>query len=432
MNNYPLSTILLKGMRTGKNSCLFYLLFWALLLCFQPVSAQRGGISISGKITGSDDGQSIPGANIGIDRKGIGTAANVSGAYILMIPAANLKDTLKVSCIGYKTKQIPITSLKNGQVLNIVLAKNSTDLKEVKIAYYDPQKILAKAIASIPQNYISHPHILRGFYRMYTFSDTSPLQLSEAVFDVYNYGYGDAHADQFKLIKARNAKNGRDLNDVEIGQKPNSIFEEDVINHRAASGFLSDAGMKNHDFEVHGIDDYEGYQAYNVVFKGKKGVDDATFEGRIYIDTKTYAFLYFDFGLSPNGAADANYGNFASRTLISVGDARIGLKQDHTIVRYQEVGHKFALASVTGDHIFDVKRDDPKNNLTAHMKFNYQVTAVDTVAKSTFETKMGRNESINNYESNSDPSFWKDYNILLSDYNAEDIFKQIKAIPKTK
>jgi hypothetical protein len=45
---------------------------------------------------------------------------------------------------------------------------------------------------------------------------------------------------------------------------------------------------------------------------------------------------------------------------------------------------------------------------------------------------MGRNESINNYESNSDPSFWKDYNILLSDYNAEDIFKQIKAIPKTK
>jgi hypothetical protein len=45
---------------------------------------------------------------------------------------------------------------------------------------------------------------------------------------------------------------------------------------------------------------------------------------------------------------------------------------------------------------------------------------------------MGRNESINNYKSSGGERFWKDYNILLSDYNVDEILKQIQTINKTK
>jgi hypothetical protein len=46
---------------------------------------------------------------------------------------------------------------------------------------------------------------------MYTSTDSIPLQLSEAVFDVYNFGYGDTHADLFRLVKARNEKNDQEF-----------------------------------------------------------------------------------------------------------------------------------------------------------------------------------------------------------------------------
>src|SRR6201996_1121459 len=212
-------------------------LFLFLLLAFvYPARAQQAGISITGKITGSEDGQPIHRASVSIARKGIGTATNATGMFALLISAANLADTLKISCIGFKTKQLPITGLKDGQDLNIVLEKNTTELKEVTIAYYDAQKIIQKAIDRIAENYINHPHILRGFYRMYTFNDSIPLQLSEAVFDVYNFGYADKRADLFKLIKARNEKNNRDFSLLEFGQKPNTIFEEDIVNHLPACG----------------------------------------------------------------------------------------------------------------------------------------------------------------------------------------------------
>lgn len=400
-----------------------------LMLSVYRVHAQSS-ISIGGKVTASDDRQSIPGVSVSIFRKGVGTATNIDGLFALIIPAANLNDTLRISCIGFKTKQFPIVSLKNGEQLNIVLAKNNTELKEVNIAFYDAQKIIQKAINRIPDNYINHPHIIRGFYRMYTSNKDIPLQLSEAVFDVYNFGYADKRADMFKLIKARNEKNARDFAEIELGQKPNSVFEDDVVNHIYASGFLNDAGLKKHDFKVRGIVDIKGYQAYEIDFKEKPGVVDRSFRGRMFIDTKTYAFIYFDFGLSPSGLKELGDGKFAEKSLVRIGDANVELQKDHSKVSYQEVGNKWVLANAEGEDDLSIKNAELKTDYVAHIKFNYQVTAVDTTQKNSFSSKVGRNENINDYESNGDEKFWKDYNILLSDFNTEDVFKQIQAINK--
>jgi hypothetical protein len=406
------------------------LLSLSLLLSVFPVYG-RQGITVSGKVTASEDQQPVPHTNITIDRKGIATATNSAGLFALIIPAANLSDTLKISCIGFKTKYLPISGLKDKEKLDIVLEKNVTALNEVAVAYYDAEKVLQKAITSIPDNYINRPHILRGFYRMYTFSDEAPLQLSEAVFDVYNFGYADKRADLFRLIKARNNKNERDFSSLELGQKPNSVFEDDIVNHRPASGFLSDEGMKNHEFKVTGVVDFQGYQAYEIYFKENEGIsDDPSFEGRIYIDTKTNAFIHFDFGLNPSGLSDTGLGNFITHALVRTGDVGIALQEDHTEVNYQQVGNKWVLANVEGDHVLGIKGAEAKDTLTAHVKFNYQVTAVDTAAKSSFSSKLDRNANINDHDNDADPKFWKDYNILLSDYDTEDILRQIQAINK--
>ncbi len=400
-----------------------------LLLWASPIRAQ---ISVSGKVTNAASGRAVRQASISINHKGVGTATNSQGLFALIIPAGNFKDSLKISCVGYTTQYIAIAKLKNNEALNVALTKSNTELQEVTIAYYDADKIIQKAISRIPENYINYRHILRGFYRMYTSTDSIPLQLSEAVFDVYNFGYGDTHADLFRLVKARSEKNEHDFNSLEIGQRPNSIFEQDIINHLHACGFLNEAGLKKHQFTINGVVDMKGYKAYEVEFKENYGIVEGTYRGKFYIDTKTYAFIYFDFGLSPEALSEVVPGTFIYRSLMRTGATEVGLLFDHTQVSYQEVGNKWVLSGVEGNDSLSVKNLQLKYDYKAQVKYNYQITAVDTTQQESFDAKIGRNDNINAYKSNGDEKFWKDYNILLSDYDAADIFKRIKVINKSK
>ena len=405
----------------------------SLLIFFTVTAFAQNGISITGKIKTADDPQPLNGVSIGIDRKGVGTATNSYGQFVLIIPGANARDTLKISCIGFQTQFLPVSSLQNGQNLNITLQKSNVQLQEVTVQYHDPLKVIQKAIASIPDNYINHPHVLRGFYRMYTANGTEPLELSEAVFDVYNFGYGDKRADLFKLVKARDEKNDRDFNSLELSQKPNTIFNYDVVNHLAASGFLSDEGIKDHKFEITGIVDVKGYPAFEFQFKEKPGVEDRTYRGKFYIDTKTYAFIYFDYGLSPAGLKNSLLGNFADRILTRVAGVETTMKRDRTKVGYQKVGDKWVLSDVVGDDVLYIKGTTTANvnyDLTAKVKFNYQVTSVDVAPGSSFDKQLNRHESINAHDSDAGSEFWKDYNILLADQNTEDIFTHIQEVNK--
>ena len=402
-----------------------------LILMAGHVYAQQGGITLSGKITNLANNRPIRQASVSIAGKGVGTSTNSAGMFILLISKGNLADTLKISCIGYATQKIPVSGIKNTSALNITLEKYSTTLQEVTVTYYDVDKIMQKAITRIPENYISKSHILRGFYRMYTYNDKDPLQLSEAVFDVYNFGYGNTHADIFKLVKARSEKNDRDFATLEFGQKPNSIFEQDVINHLYACDFLNEKGLANHEYHVNGIVDMKGYKAYEIEFKEKQNVEDNTYRGTMYIDTKTYAFIYFDFGYSPTTLATTGIATYAKRSLMRLGGTSVQLMSDHTKVSYQEVGNKWVLSDVEGDNSIAIKSQALDYDYVAQIKFNYQITAVDTNPEDEFSSKIGRNDNINAYKSNEDAKFWKDYNIILSDDNADDIFKKIKLINKS-
>jgi hypothetical protein len=111
---------------------------------------------------------------------------------------------------------------------------------------------------------------------------------------------------------------------------------------------------------------------------------------------------------------------------------KLALQFDHTQVSYQEVGDKWVLSGVEGNDSLSIVNPQLKYNYKAQVKYNYQITAVDTTEQESFTAKIGRNDNINAYKSNGDEKFWKDYNIILSDYDVADIFRKIKAINKTK
>ena len=100
----------------------------ALLLSvftLQSGYAQQKEITVSGKITSTDDKMGIPGANIVVEGSNASTTADFDGNYKINV---NTGDVLKFSYVGFKTQSITVT---NQSTINVALATESSTLEEV-------------------------------------------------------------------------------------------------------------------------------------------------------------------------------------------------------------------------------------------------------------------------------------------------------------
>ncbi|MBT6765997.1 MAG: SusC/RagA family TonB-linked outer membrane protein, partial [Prolixibacteraceae bacterium] len=86
--------------------------------------------SISGTVTSSEDGTSIPGVSIVVKGTTIGTITNIDGVYQLDVP--NDAQTLVFSFVGMKTIEAPIV----GTSVNATLEPDYIGLDEVIVTGY--------------------------------------------------------------------------------------------------------------------------------------------------------------------------------------------------------------------------------------------------------------------------------------------------------
>jgi TonB-linked SusC/RagA family outer membrane protein len=103
-----------------------------------PMPAPNSGKSVQSAVTGSvrdESGAPLPGVSIQLKGTTSGTVSGSDGKYRLNTP--NLTGTLVFSFVGYVTKDIPIS---NKQVIDVVLAEESSALNEVVVVGYGTQK----------------------------------------------------------------------------------------------------------------------------------------------------------------------------------------------------------------------------------------------------------------------------------------------------
>lgn len=99
-----------------------------LLYSFNFVHSQN--IVIIGAVTDSLK-TPLQYVNIGIYNKAIGTVTDVKGNFFLNINNSMYNDTLKVSSLGYKSKEILIKNILSNQKTNIILDSFIEELEEV-------------------------------------------------------------------------------------------------------------------------------------------------------------------------------------------------------------------------------------------------------------------------------------------------------------
>ena len=88
----------------------------------------KSQVTITGKVTSSEDGAPIPGASVVVQGTNMGTATESDGMYSLQV--AEDAQTLVFSFVGMETKEVPI---EDRTVINVELTPELVGLDEVVV-----------------------------------------------------------------------------------------------------------------------------------------------------------------------------------------------------------------------------------------------------------------------------------------------------------
>ena len=114
------------------------------LIAFSSVAMVAQTI-VTGTVTDLKTGDTLPGANIKISRKAVGTTTGFDGNFVLNV-ADKPPFTIEISVLGFKTEKVEI--LNNNQKLDIGLTENETSLDEIVVsASRTPERIMESPVS---------------------------------------------------------------------------------------------------------------------------------------------------------------------------------------------------------------------------------------------------------------------------------------------
>jgi len=103
-----------------------------------------GQTTVTGTVKDAKTGEVLPGANIKISRKAVGTTTDFDGNFELKV-SDSPPFTLEISVLGFKMKKVEVT--KNNQRIDVDLEENETSLDEIVVsASRTPERIMESPV----------------------------------------------------------------------------------------------------------------------------------------------------------------------------------------------------------------------------------------------------------------------------------------------
>jgi TonB-linked SusC/RagA family outer membrane protein len=225
---------------------LFVLVFFAL-------SAFAQERTITGTVTGKEDGLPLPGVSVKIKGAKGGTQTNNDGKFSIVVPAS--ADQLEFSYLGYLSQTVSAT----GRVVNVTLSGDAKSLSEVIVTGYGSQQrgksaiassvVKAKDIQDIPQANIND--VLQGKATGLTVMSTSGQPGASSNVRVRGVGSVSASASPLYVIDglivatgqfAQDAAGIAQSNDLLSNLNPNDIESVTVLKDASALALYGSRG----------------------------------------------------------------------------------------------------------------------------------------------------------------------------------------------
>ncbi len=400
------------------------LLISVLLLATFSCFSQKH-FTIYGAVLDKDSREPLPYAAIGIKGKPIGTVANGLGEFVFHISEKHVNDSLIISMLGYESYREKINLLPSS--IKVPLTQKPIVLDEVTVLEknLDAEQILKKALANIPVNYPTKPHMMEAFFRQAQTTDEQYVAILEAAVKIHDPGYAARQKEEVAIAGIRrshylNTKKYLSLADTAYIQKNNTLVIS--LRHNAvrqvASGSSKNIYHGKHFYELDTTLYYDGRPTFIIsatpkANRGylKKGQDEKRIN-QILIDAETYAIVKVIFEYSPR----SHYAPSYFRNVTHTNDSIASIVTGHThvyefsnyngryylkYVRWSDWVHDYNLRSRKVAHINEYRHELLINKiLTDPDQFSTMPDAMDPAA------------SLYRQGNHYNKVFWENYNVI--------------------
>ncbi len=252
---------------------------------YQDTQEQESSFNqYQGKIIDSESKHPLVFATLSIENTNISTVSNTEGYFSLKVPKDISEGQVIVSFLGYRTKTIPLSQLKENKN-EIALDVSFTELSEVSLAVPKDAKALVKeTLLRRGDNYFDDPTLMTAFYRETIKKRRKNVSLSEAVVNIYKSPYNSDRKDALQLYKARKSTDYDKLDTLAIklqGGPFNTLFV-DMIKY--PQYIFTEDTFDDYNFSFENSTKVNDILIFVINFKQKESITDPLYQGKLYID----------------------------------------------------------------------------------------------------------------------------------------------------
>jgi hypothetical protein len=364
----------------------------------------QGNILVIGVVTDKETNQPLSMAAIQIKNTQLGALSEDNGYFEMPLPVSNLKDSIRVSYVGYTPVSLSIADYKTGDTLRIALGMDNMIKGEVVITALGARAVMLKAIENMKKNFYYDSLISTGLYRQYHKENGKYVRLMEAdvsvAFNVkspYKYSFHEL----VRVNKQRRSDNYETNGDVH-GDHLVDLLKQNAYSYNRAS-FLD---AKKIDFYAPKMLS-ENEKEYVITLQYKEA-NSATLENaKLVIEKETFAITRMEIEKYPNPVyVRSRYSN----------ESRWQLVNEKDVIETTKQNGKYMVSSIVRSY--------------NHHVLNPRTKAVDFIVEESFELFFDDYETSDvgariskegNYNSMTDlyttkygysTKFWDNYNLL--------------------
>lgn len=368
-------------------------------------------IAINGKIIDSESKKPIMYANAFIMGTTIGTVANGTGEFLLKIPKDKSNGEVGFSHLGYKTKTLPVSSLKTNET--ILLEAELVTLQEIIVRIEEPANLLKSAIMNIGKNYSKRANMITGFYRETVQQNKRYVSIAEAVIEAYKAPYDNVFQDdRAKILIGRKSNDVKKMDTIAVKLQggPITPFYLDIAKN--PENLVNEDFFKFYNLKLAGQVSLDNARCYVIEFEQMKDVNLPLYKGKFFIDVESLAIVALEYSLSEYGLPLAS-STFVKRKPMTM---RIDILGADYYIKYTKANEKWNLSYVRSELRFKCKWKKKLFSSSYAATSEMAVTDIDleNVAKPKMSESLKMTDVFSEKaEDFRNDDFWGDYNIIV-------------------
>ena len=394
---------------------------------YQDMQEQEISFNLyQGRIIDSETNNPLVFATLSIENTNISTVSNTEGYFSLKVPKDMSEGQVSVSFLGYETRTIPLTQLKENKN-EIALVVSFTELSEVSLAVPKDAKALVKeTLLRRGDNYFDDPTLMTAFYRETIKKRRKNVSLSEAVVNIYKSPYNSDRRDALQLYKARKSTDYDKLDTLAIklqGGPFNTLFV-DMIKY--PQYIFTEETFDDYNFSFENSTKVNDKLIFVINFKQKESILDPLYQGKLYIDAdkKILTSAIYSLNITDRDKAAKMF---------------VRKKPAHANVWPTDIAYRVDYREKNGKWYYGY------SNVLLEFKINWDDRLFNSVYSMTCEMAITDWEKNTTGESPkfkdrikssiiledeaigfSDPDFWGEYNIIEPEKSIESAIKKIQ------